>query len=162
MTIVGISMKKKVAVFFLPAFAISVAVAASGDTLCKSTERIVWSCHAGKKTYSVCASADLTSDAGYMQYRVGASAKSEFVYPASPSHPSGKFALNMGPHGASLDFDNSGFNYSIAEDARGLPLIFVDKNQKEIAKVQCRDSTGDLLENSTIVLLKNARVFDDR
>lgn len=97
-----------------------------------------------------------------MQYRVGTSANSEFVYPANHVHPLGKFALNMGPHGASLDFSNSGFSYSIAEEARGLPLIFVNKDQKQIAKVQCRDSAGDLLENSTIDLLKKAKVFDDR
>jgi hypothetical protein len=155
-------MGKRIAIVWLSTFGVSLAALASEQTLCEGAERIVWSCHAGKKTYSVCASSDLSTSTGYMQYRVGTPIKIEFNYPASRVHPSGRFKLNMGPHGASLDFNNSGFSYSVAEEARGLPLVFVDKDEKEIAKIQCRDASGDLLENSTIDLLRKARVFDDR
>jgi hypothetical protein len=142
-----------------PLLAITGFVWSAEKTLCEAEEKIVWSCHAGKKTYSVCASPKLSRDVGYMQYRVGSSAKLEFVFPVTREHPLTHFKFDMGPHGGSLDFKNAGFDYSVAQDARGLPIIFVDKNSKQIASVKCKDSTGDLLENSTLELFKDVGIF---
>lgn len=93
-----------------------------------------------------------------MQYRVGGKDKLEFEFPTFHEPPSRNFNFNEGPHGGSLEFKNSNFNYSITEDARGLPLIFVDKDGKQVASVKCKDLTGGLLENSTLELFKKTGV----
>nr|WP_315219466.1 hypothetical protein [uncultured Duganella sp.] len=129
-------------------------------TLCEAEEKLVWSCHASKKTYSVCAAPNLSRDVGYMQYRVGSVGKLEFIFPVTRVHPLTRFKFDMGPHGGSLNFKNAGFDYSIAQDARGLPLIFVDKDGKQMAYLKCKDSTGDLLENSTLELFKEVGIFE--
>ena len=96
-----------------------------------------------------------------MQYRVGREGQLEFVFPKSREHPRARFKFNMGPHGGSLEFENAGFSYSIGEEARGLPVIFVDKNDKQIASVKCKDAAGGLLENSTLKVFKEAGVFEE-
>lgn len=143
----------------LPLITATGFVWSANGTLCETEEKIVWSCHAGKKTYSVCASPNLSRNVGYMQYRVGNEKKLEFIFPEKREHPLARFKFEMGPHGGSLVFKNSGFDYAIAQDARGWPLIFVDKDGKQLASLQCRDSTGDLIENSTLDLFRKAGIF---
>jgi hypothetical protein len=132
---------------------------AAEDTLCEAAEKLVWSCHAAKKTYSVCSSSRLSKDAGYMQYRVGSRSKLEFAFPVTREHPFGRFNFDMGPHGGSLEFKNSGFNYSIAADMRGLPSILVEKDGRQIASVRCKDETGDLLGNDTLDLFRETGIL---
>src|SRR5437016_3452716 len=52
-------------------------------TLCAKDERIIFSCPVKRpaKIVSVCASKDLTSDRGYLQYRFGLPGKIELEYP---------------------------------------------------------------------------------
>ena len=66
--------------------------------------------------------------------------------------------MTMGPHGASLEFANGRFRYSIADEARGLPLIFVAKDEQQVAVVHCKDQTSGLLDNATLDLLRAAGI----
>ena len=150
-------MKKNYAAV-LSLLTLTVSAWGAENTLCEATEKVVWSCHAGKKTYSVCASSNLSKAAGYMQYRVGSANKLEFTFPATREHPLGRFDFNMGPHGGSLEFKNSNFNYSIAEDMRGLPSIFVEQDGRQVASVRCKDLEGGLLDNSSLDLFKETGI----
>ena len=134
---------------------------AADSTLCEAAEKVVWSCHAAKKTYSVCASPILSKSAGYMQYRVGSVGKLEFSFPATREHPMGHFEFNMLPHGGTLAFKNASIDYTIAEDLKGLPTISVDKDDRQLAVVHCKDQTGDLLDNATLDLFKQTGVSKD-
>ena len=51
---------------------VSVAAAPAGPapSLCESAEKTLFSCHAGKKIISICASKDLAPARGYLQYRL--------------------------------------------------------------------------------------------
>lgn len=61
---------------------------AIAPTLCKPSEKVIFSCPTGKKTLSLCASPDLTKDAGTLQYRFGIIGKKlELVYPSPAGHP---------------------------------------------------------------------------
>jgi hypothetical protein len=81
-------------------------LARSADTgLCTSEEKVIFSCTIGKKTLSVCASKDLSSNSGYLQYRFGTSLdKLELVFPQTKDHPRSHFRLatDHGPKSYSL------------------------------------------------------------
>ena len=57
----------RVAPILFAAFALKVSAAG----LCQEYESTVFSCPAGKKTISVCASKTVTPESGYVQYRFG-------------------------------------------------------------------------------------------
>jgi hypothetical protein len=137
---------------------LSLAASASVTTLCETSENIVWSCQAGKKIYSLCASKDLSSTTGYLQYRAGTSKSIELRYPAALKHPRGLIEFSLLAHGASVTFSNKGYSYFISEDLKDGTEISVEKSQKTIATISCDDSTDSLTENSTIDLLKAAGI----
>ena len=80
-------------------------LARSADTgLCASEEKIIFSCAIGKKTLSVCASNDLSSSTGYLQYRFGTSLdKLELIFPQTKDHPLNhfRFTFDYGPKASS-------------------------------------------------------------
>jgi hypothetical protein len=70
------------------------AKSADTTTLCTSEEEVIFSCCIGKKTLSVCASSNLSSNSGYLQYRFGSSLdKLELVFPQTKDHPRSHFRL---------------------------------------------------------------------
>jgi hypothetical protein len=81
-----------------------VAVTNSGDklqpnSLCAPDERIIFSCptEESAKILSLCASKDLTSDSGYLQYRYGPPGKIEFEYPKDRKGTQEKFQYSHYP-----------------------------------------------------------------
>ena len=63
------------------------------NSLCAKDERIIFSCPIKRpaKIVSVCASKDLTSDRGYIQYRFGLPAKVELEFPKERNGSQQKF-----------------------------------------------------------------------
>jgi hypothetical protein len=142
----------------LPLLALIAPAWAADRTLCQASEKVLWSCHAAKKTYSVCASADLSAAKGYLQYRAGSPDKLEFTFPAARAHPAGRFHFETAAHGGRLSFSNANVTYTIYGDALGLPEISVEKDGTPIATVRCKDETGDLLANPTLDLFAETRI----
>lgn len=121
---------------------------------------MVWSCHAAKKTYSLCASSDLAKTQGYLQYRAGSAAGREFTYPATLAHPLGRFQFTLGAHGGHLEFKNANVKYTIAADLNGLPAIYIDQDERHIGTVRCKDEAGDLLGNATLDLFHETGISE--
>ncbi|MCK5871232.1 MAG: hypothetical protein KAG26_00275 [Methylococcales bacterium] len=88
-------------------------------SLCLAKERVIFSCHAtNKKIISICASADLNHNNGYLQYRFGIAAKKpELIYPSLLKHPKQHFLMGiLKPEtgsGAYIKFLRNGFSYTI-------------------------------------------------
>ena len=87
-------------------FCVVSASAIAGPTLCLKDEDNIFSCGAGKKVISVCASKDLAPDHGYLQYRFGSPKKVEMTIPADRSVPPAKTAI-----AGSLTFSGGGGDY---------------------------------------------------
>lgn len=113
-------------------------------TLCTPQENVVWSCRTRKKIVSVCASRRITASEGYMQYRIGKPGALEMSYPEALGHPRGKFRYTLYLQGnQSLEFDKSGFHYSVFEDLRSAEDgVFVTKNDADVARITCNGGGG--------------------
>ncbi len=119
-------------------------------SLCLSKERIIFSCRAtNKKIISICASADLDNNMGYLQYRFGrAGKKPELIYPSPLKHPKNNFfssiiAPNIGT-GAYLKFLRNGFSYTIfaiAVKKWSGEGVIVKELGAIVAYVQCEHGT---------------------
>ena len=95
------------------------------NTLCAKDERIIFSCPVKRpaKIVSVCASKDLTSDRGYLQYRFGLPGKIELEYPKDRRGTQQKFQYT---HYFRAQFDLTeigftidGYEYSVFDDYNG-------------------------------------------
>jgi hypothetical protein len=115
--------------------ALSVASATAGasgqhaaqqpNTLCAKDERIIFSCPVKRpaKIVSLCASKDLTSDRGYLQYRFGLPGKFELEYPKDPHGTQQKFQYSHYFRArfemTSINFTIDGYEYSVFDDYNG-------------------------------------------
>src|SRR4051794_2514507 len=72
---------------------VTTAIALQANSLCAKDERIIFSCPIKRpaKIVSVCASRDLTSDRGYLQYRFGLPYKVELEFPKERAGSQQKF-----------------------------------------------------------------------
>ena len=95
------------------------------STLCARDERVIFSCPVRKpaKIVSLCASKDLTSDRGYLQYRFGLPGKIELEYPKDRKGTQEKFQYT---HYFRAQFDTTsiaftidGYEYSVFDDYNG-------------------------------------------
>jgi hypothetical protein len=95
------------------------------NSLCAKDERIIFSCPVKRpeKIVSVCASKDLTSERGYLQYRFGLPGKIELEYPKDRTGTQQKFKYN---HYFRAQFDMTeigftidGYEYSVFNDYNG-------------------------------------------
>lgn len=130
------------------------------NNLCDDNESTIWSCQTAKKTYSLCASNELTHDQGYLQYRAGTPKHIELKFPENQVHPKGNFEFGFLLHGVSLSFQNGDYTYSIYEDIKGATAIDIQKASKTIATVECIESSYTLAENSTIDLFKSVGISE--
>lgn len=95
------------------------------NSLCAKDERIIFSCPVKRpaKIVSLCASKDLTSDRGYLQYRFGLPEKIELEYPKDRAGTQQKFhythyfraRFDMSEIGFNID----GYEYSVFDDYNG-------------------------------------------
>jgi hypothetical protein len=86
--------------------------ALQSNTLCAKEERIIFSCPVKRpaKIVSVCASKDLTSDHGYLQYRFGLPGKIELEFPKDRNGTQQKFQYT---HYFRARFDLTEINFTI-------------------------------------------------
>lgn len=128
--------------------AAAVATAAAADlqpgSLCETRERTVWTCRAGARTISICASQDLNETEGYAQYRIGRPGALELEYPAGRVHPRGRFTYTLYPQGnQSLDFRNGGYDYRVFEDLRSPEDgVYVERDGRTISEIACNGGEG--------------------
>jgi hypothetical protein len=81
-------------------------------TLCAKDERVIFSCPVKRpaKIVSVCASKDLTSERGYLQYRFGLPGKIELEFPKDRTGTQEKFHYT---HYFRAQFDLTEINFTI-------------------------------------------------
>jgi hypothetical protein len=94
-------------------------------TLCAKDERVIFSCPVKRpaKIVSVCASKDLTSDRGYLQYRFGLPGKIELEYPKDRKGTQEKFQYTHYFRAqfdlTAINFNIDGYEYSVFDDYNG-------------------------------------------
>jgi hypothetical protein len=128
----------RIPAFIFVSIVASVCVAASGaknsntqvnslqpNTLCAKDERVIFSCPVKRpaKIVSVCASKDLTSEQGYLQYRFGLPGKIELEYPKDRKGTQEKFQYTHYFRArfelTSINFKLDGYEYSVFDDYNG-------------------------------------------
>lgn len=127
------------------------AQAAPRESLCTSGEQIAFSCHIRGKIASLCASADLSPTAGYIQYRYGRKGAVELSYPATTVDPRQVFRWGVRAYaGGGADyfrFSNGGVDYAVYSGiGQGWQKegVLVEKGGKRLAALQCGDDAlGD-------------------
>ena len=117
-------------------------------SLCDVAENTLWACKTSKKTYSLCASKDLSASKGYLQYRAGTRESVEFRYPSRLGHPKDFFKAQSFGHGFGITFRSQSYEYSISEDMwwgdlASIEIASVKKPEKIISHFYC-PSTGTL------------------
>jgi len=94
-------------------------------TLCAKDERVIFSCAVKKpaRIVSVCASKDLTSERGYLQYRFGLPGKIELEFPKDRKGTQEKFQYTHYFRAqfdmTSINFTIDGYEYSVFDDYNG-------------------------------------------
>jgi hypothetical protein len=95
------------------------------NTLCAKDERVIYSCPVKRpaKIVSICASKNLTSDQGYLQYRFGLPGKIELEYPTDRKGTQQKFQYTHYFRArfdlTSINFNLDGYEYSVFDDYNG-------------------------------------------
>jgi len=95
------------------------------NTLCDRNERVIFSCPIKRpaKIVSVCASKDLTSDRGYLQYRFGLPGKIELEYPKERIGTQTKFQYTHYFRAqvdlTEISFNVNGYEYQVTDDYNG-------------------------------------------
>jgi hypothetical protein len=119
------------------------------NTLCAKDERVIFACRLKRpaKILSICASKNLTSETGYLQYRFGLPGKIELEFPKSRTGTQEKFDY-MHYFRAQFDlteinFTVEGVNYSVFDDYNGeekpaISLEGVSINQPGTGKEEVR------------------------
>ena len=101
------------------------------NTLCAKDERVIFSCPVKRpaKIVSVCASKDLTSEQGYLQYRFGLPGKVELEYPKDRKGTQEKFQYTHYMRAlvdlTEINFQIDGYQYQIfdAYTAEEKPVV---------------------------------------
>jgi len=99
--------------------------ALQANSLCAKDERIIFSCPIKRpaKIVSVCASKDLTSDRGYIQYRFGWPAKVELEFPKERNGSQQKFQYSHYFRAqvdlTEISFTVNGYEYQVTDDYNG-------------------------------------------
>ena len=117
-----------------------------GGTHCSVQEQTLFSCSTGSKVVSVCASSDLSTTAGSLQYRFGRTGEPELLYPKSAADwrklTSGAVLTFAGGGGAYLAFTNGPFRYvvytAIGQGWGQKAGVAVEKNGKRVASLPCK------------------------
>ena len=108
-----------------PSSASSAKSAPQSTSLCAKDERVIFSCPVRRpaKIVSLCASKDLTSARGYLQYRFGLPGKIELEYPKDRQGTQAKFQYTHYFRAqfdtTSINFTIDGYEYSVFDDYNG-------------------------------------------
>ncbi|HYX31421.1 MAG TPA: hypothetical protein VE863_23010 [Pyrinomonadaceae bacterium] len=104
---------------------IQAAVVLQPNSLCAKDERIIFSCPIKRpaKIVSVCASKDLTSERGYIQYRFGLPEKIELEFPKERQDSQQKFQYSHYFRAqvdlTEISFTINGYEYQVTDDYNG-------------------------------------------
>lgn len=137
-----------VVTIFSPAYA--------GSSLCEANEVTVWSCETKKKTFSLCASGDLDTRSGYMQYRAAHYGKISLRYPEALRHPRGIFTLEYLARDGKFSFTNGGYYYEIIDLLVGSTAISINRNNRQVAEIECGRADPSILDNASIDVFRSA------
>lgn len=128
--------------------------------LCTSDEITLWTCSAGKRTYSLCSSRVVTRVRGYMQYRASKAGRTILTYPADKRPPAGAFTYTSYANGnASLEFLNDGYRYSLVDPLRSESSILVNAPSGKTTEIAC-GGNQTLQLNYTLRLMYDSGVWD--
>src|SRR5712671_7188645 len=111
--------------FSLPAIQSAASKSLQPNSLCAKDERIIFSCPVKRpaKIVSICASKDLTSERGYLQYRFGLPGKVELEFPKDRNATQQKFQYSHYFRArfemTSINFTIDGYEYSVFDDYNG-------------------------------------------
>ena len=109
----------------LSMFQSTAAKALQPNSLCARDERIIFSCPIKRpaKIVSLCASKDLTSERGYLQYRFGVPEKIELEFPQNKTGTQQKFQYTHYFRAqvdlTEISFSSNGYEYQITDDYNG-------------------------------------------
>ena len=126
---------------------------ASAPSHCTAEETTLFACSTGRKLLSVCATADLSKDAGAVQYRFGAPGRGAFVLPPAgadwrASTRAGRLMFSGGG-GAYLAFANPPYRYvvysAIGSGWGSKAGVVVEKHGQPIASLPCRGAATSTL-----------------
>lgn len=120
----------------------------AGAGLCEDGETNFSSCIVGEKVASFCASKNLSTKNGYLQYRFGTTEKVEFVFPAERKNPMGLFFSSMSPDGLEnrISFKNGDYTYiyfGIDSEHGASHGIYILKNKTLIKTLSCSGQFSD-------------------
>jgi hypothetical protein len=140
--------------------------AAAASSQCAPPERTLFSCDTGRKVVSVCASPELTTDRGWVQYRFGSLGAPELAYPATDSDwrraTRGGVLSFSGGGGAWLAFARGAYRYvvytAIGKGWGEKAGVEVQKDGKRLAALRCEDREISELGPD---LFANAGIADD-
>jgi len=115
-------------------------------TLCSIHEEVYFSCHAGNKVVSICASGNISPMNGYVKYRFGTLTHIELEYPKVSDPPKGFFSIsdiNQGNvQSTHLKFKSGAYDYVIYS---GFPSgLYVKKHGELLSNLFCE--SGDYQE----------------
>lgn len=121
----------------------------AAESHCRAQEHIIFSCSVGKKTVSVCASADLSATTGYLQYRFGPKGALELVFPdmtqasTAASYVQARTLMFAGGGGGYLRFINGAHQYivysAIGKGWGPKDGVAVERNGQLVVNLECRD-----------------------
>lgn len=120
---------------------------ASSGSHCSSDETVLFSCRTGNKTVSVCASPDLSTHSGSLQYRFGPRGAPEIRLPQTPSewrsHTRSGVLTFAGGGGAYLAFTTPPYRYvvytAIGRGWGNKAGVSVDRDGRLIRVFPCTD-----------------------
>lgn len=108
-----------------PSAAASQPSTLQAGTLCAKGERVIFSCPIKRpaKIVSLCASRDLTSNSGYLQYRFGLPANIELEFPKDRTGTQQQFHYTHYFRAqvdlTQISFTSNGYEYQITDDYNG-------------------------------------------
>ena len=127
--------------------------AAAGASHCSAKEETLFSCRTGAKTVSVCASPDLSANAGSLQYRFGRLGAAELLYPTAETNwrqvTRGGVLTFAGGGGSFLSFARGPYRYvvytAIGKGWGQKAGVVVEKGGKRVTSLSCTDKeTSDV------------------
>jgi hypothetical protein len=129
------------------------SIAAAGAFHCGSEEQTLFACSTGRKAVSVCASPDLSTSHGFVQYRFGPPAAPQLVYPPADAEwrkvTRGGVLTYSGGGGAYLAFSSAPYRYIVyTAIGRGWGTkagVVVEKSGKRVASLPCRGEVASEL-----------------
>lgn len=136
------------------AFTIANTQLVASTSHCNANENVVFSCSTGKKVVSVCASKNINSKSGYLQYRFGKLGAPEALIPSNPE--SFRSAVNVFEDMTTsvITFKNGQFSYEILRQMMHVNsdiYLNISNKGKSIATLTCKEDS---------LLIDNVDKFD--